>query len=380
LDAFDKIINVDEKSKDKEKKKEKKGMLGGLFKRNKKGVAQEAVERTSEDSRQSAQSKESLESLSSRPEPTTVTVERRPSKLQKTPPTTSPKSSPTETRPPQREPPLQQQGTTPAAPIGPAPPPPTVRRVGSESELDEHAAMDSSQTLPTGQVNRFPSLTEKRSIFAPITTALKSSSGTGPDPNSSVKPVYSKRAKERFAIDESESEDDTATPKTGEQNRESISPIGDMQEPATRSDSAMQVSPVEAAASNKFDNPRYQPESTLRSSPFPIEGLTVGSEGTASTSKPSPSTATHTPSTSRSTPTWSDASLRHYMENDQDIKDLLIIVHDKSNVTPVSADHPLMTNLFSDERTKLAEMQSQLDSMLMGWLSRKNSNLLSATK
>jgi hypothetical protein len=67
------------------------------------------------------------------------------------------------------------------------------------------------------------------------------------------------------------------------------------------------------------------------------------------------------------------------MENDQDIKDLLIIVHDKSNVTPVGADHPLMSNLFSNERSKLAEMQSQLDSMLMSWMGKKNSSLLSAT-
>jgi hypothetical protein len=66
------------------------------------------------------------------------------------------------------------------------------------------------------------------------------------------------------------------------------------------------------------------------------------------------------------------------MENDQDIKDLLIIVHDKSNVTPVGPDHPLIHNLFSEERTKLAEMQSQLDDMLMHWISKKNGALLSA--
>jgi hypothetical protein len=67
------------------------------------------------------------------------------------------------------------------------------------------------------------------------------------------------------------------------------------------------------------------------------------------------------------------------MENSQDIRDLLIIVHDKSNMTPVGPDHPLMHNLFSDERNRLTEMQSQLDNMLMGWISKKNSSLLSAT-
>ena len=363
LETFDKMVGPDDKSKD--KKKEKKGMLSGLFKR-KKGTTADETEKASEDARQSPGSKDSAESLSIKPE---TGPERRPSKLQKIPPVLSPKSSPTEARPPQ-----QTAGSAPAPPTGPAPEPPTSRRVEPEIQQPE----TSQQSQPV-QVNRFPSLTEKRSIFSPITTALKSTPPTGSDSGSPVKPVYSKRAKERFAIDESDSEADDKKLKIEEQDRKSVSPVADLQTPAPRTDSGVQISPIHASTHGRFGDGTVhsQVPAALRSSPLPQETQPPESEGTVSTSKPSPSTATHTPSTSRSTPTWSDASLRSYMENSQDIKDLLIIVHDKSNVTPVGPDHPLMHNLFVDERTKLAEMHSRLDTMLMSWISKKNSNLMS---
>jgi hypothetical protein len=375
LDTFEKVIGTEDKSKDKDKdkKKEKKGMLSGLFKRKKGTPQEERDERPSEELRQSPQSKDSMESVTfSKPE---GGPERKPSKLQKTPPMASPKSSPTEPRAPQRDL-VAAPIATPPAPSGPAPAPPTVRKVESEPEQAEDLSSTTTQSQPTAQVNRFPSLTEKRSIFAPITTALKSNASANPETSSPVKPIYSKRAKERFAIDDSGSEEDGPTPKAEDQDRKSISPLTDGQDESLRSDSAIRVSPIE---STSLTTDQSQGEANMRSTPLPIETSHTESEGTASTSKPSPSTATHTPSTSRSTPTWSDASLRSYMENDQDIKDLLIIVHDKSNVTPVGADHPLMSNLFSNERSKLAEMQSQLDSMLMSWMGKKNSSLLSAT-
>lgn len=375
LDTFDKVVGAEDKSKDKDKdkKKEKKGMLSGLFKRKKGTPQEESNERPSEELRRSPQSKDSMESVTiSKPE---GGPERKPSKLQKTPPMASPKSSPTEPRAPQREL-VATPNATPPAPSGPAPVPPTVRKVEDEPEQAEDLSSTATQSQPTTQVNRFPSLTEKRSIFAPITTALKSTASANTETTSPVKPIYSKRAKERFAIDDSGSEDDGSTPRAEDQDRKSISPLADGQDEPLRSDSEIRVSPIE---STSLTNHQSQDETSMRSTPLPIETSHTESEGTASTSKPSPSTATHTPSTSRSTPTWSDASLRSYMENDQDIKDLLIIVHDKSNVTPVGADHPLMSNLFLNERSKLAEMQAQLDSMLMSWMGKKNSSLMSAT-
>jgi hypothetical protein len=370
LENFDKMIGAEEKPVKEEKKKEKKGMLSGLFKRKEKtpkgSKADEGAGKVSEESlRPSTHSKDSLDSVTK----TETVVERRPSKLQKHPPSNvvSPKTSPTEARPPQTQASLTPAPLTIPAPTGPAPAPPTVRQVQNESSQESlQPISEQQQTLQVAQgPSRFPSLQEKRQQEAAA--------------DAPVKPVYAKRSKERFALEASDSEDEqtptaVAPPVEG---RASVSPLNEVQTSQVnhrRNDSGMQISPIEAPT----DLDSSYPESAkVVTREMPEDITPIEAENTASTSKASPSTiTTHTPSTSRSTPTWSDASLRTYMENDQDIKDLLIIVHDKSNVMPVGHDHPLMANLFSDERTKLAEMQTQLDSMLMSWISRKNTSAL----
>ncbi len=403
LETFDKMLGSEDKPKE-DKKKEKKGMLSGLFKRKEKAprgpkAEQDMQSKISEESvRHSPQSKDSLESLTK----TEVAPERRPSKLQKHPPSyTPPKSSPTESRAPQTthqqqpEPQPQEQSAAPPAPTGPAPAPPTLRQIEPSNTVvaqEDQRPVQQAQNQAHGQTpGRFPSLQEKRSIFSPITTAFKPSpTAASADSEPNLKPIYSKRAKERFAIDTSDSEDDP-TPTAGSQIEDDrgISPLNEIQTRHRRNDSGMQISPIEPPMRESHSEGRISNEPPVSAieeqhempkgstPPQNLDVTPIETENTASTSKPSPSTATtHTPSTSRSTPTWSDASLRTYLENDQDIKDLLIIVHDKSNVTPVGSDHPLMTNLFSNERNKLTEMQSQLDSMLMTWMSRKNGSLL----
>lgn len=71
------------------------------------------------------------------------------------------------------------------------------------------------------------------------------------------------------------------------------------------------------------------------------------------------------------TPTWSDSSLRSYMDEENDIRDLFIIVHDKSNVPPAGPDHPITGRLFKEESKRLKEMNSQLDEMLVNWMSQR---------
>lgn len=70
-------------------------------------------------------------------------------------------------------------------------------------------------------------------------------------------------------------------------------------------------------------------------------------------------------------PTWSDASLRSYLDEHSDIHDLFVIVHDKSNVPPAGPDHPITGSLFKDESRRLKEMTSALDEMLVDWIGRR---------
>lgn len=375
-DTFDKVIGED-KSKD-GKKKEKKGMLSGLFKRKDKsgkGARSDTDEtdRNSEDSGRSPQSKDSMDD--------TTTPERKASKLQKNPQSVaSPKQSPTEARALQREPSLntsQQLGVTPGqkalnetAQVSQQPSPSTP----DSTQLQQQ--QQHQQQVQTQAPGRFPSLQEKRSVFAPITGALRSKNSSQ-DMGDSVKPIYSKRAKERFAIDESDTEDDSTPTAQSSILHRSISPLDNSVAGNGRPDSDMRVSPLDTHDQAKMVSTVPAVATDVKERPGPSQQTnstaspTTPSDQTASTSKHSPSVAGHTPSTSRSTPTWSDSSLRSYMENDQDIRDLLVIVHDKTNVTPVSNEHPLMNGLFASERTKLADMQSQLDLMLISWLAKK---------
>jgi hypothetical protein len=68
------------------------------------------------------------------------------------------------------------------------------------------------------------------------------------------------------------------------------------------------------------------------------------------------------------------------MDDENDIRDLFIIVHDKSNIPPAGTDHPVTGRLFKEESKRLKEMNNQLDEMLVNWMSRRarNNSLRSA--
>ncbi len=410
LDTFDKIVSAEEeRPKDGKQKKEKKGMLSGLFKRKDKkskvGEAEtEDLEKTSEEStRLSPQARESQESLHGK---TATSPQRQTSKLQKQPPVTkATKISPVQEGFQKRD----AMSPTSTDPRGPTSMESqglqsTVRPVvtegynGPSSQVTQIGPQENPQQPRTMSPTTSP--TEKRSFFSHITpTALKSSSSnTSMDGDPVVKAVYAKKAKHRFEIDAADSEDE-ATPTASTKHHRSISPLDSEQlnheHGDSRLDLAGHVSPMEAPSerpppppsqqapvmvdsSSTSEPPSMTPPSPSRSSSPSLVDVDTANELDRSTNATttSPRVDAHTPSTARSTPTWSDASLRNYMDNDQDIRDLLIIVHDKSNVVPAGPDHPITGNLFATEKNRLAEMQTNLDSMLTTWLSRKNSTLL----
>ena len=409
LETFDRIVAADnEKPKDDKKKKEKKGMLSGLFKRKDKkakpGESEvEDAEKTSEDStRVSPQSRESQESLSGR---LATLPQRQSSKLHKQPPTkAATKISPVQDGFQQRD----TLSTTNADPKSSTAPeaqsyPNTVQASisdpsnGQGSYGDQPATQGNAQA---GWISSTSSPAEKKSFFSPLTTALRSSpSNASLEGEPAVKAVYAKKAKHRFEIDAADSEDE-ATPTTATTLDRSISPSDSGhprdRQPDPRPESPAQGSPIEEPkeapppppsqpppplvdASSTSEPPPISPPSPSQSSSPSLVDVDTGNDVDRSTNDTTTSLRAdaYTPSTTRSTPTWSDASLRNYMDNNQDIRDLLIIVHDKSNIVPAGPDHPMMGNLFVTEKGRLAEMQATLDSMLTSWLSRKNSTLLS---
>jgi hypothetical protein len=118
------------------------------------------------------------------------------------------------------------------------------------------------------------------------------------------------------------------------------------------SESPVQVSPVDMSHTNPpalmGDSSSQEDHPSPVSSPSP-EMIDVDELHEKKGSIDSRSTPT-------STSTWSDAHLRTFFDDDADIKDLLVVVYDKSGVVPAGPDHPITGNLFRTENAKLADI------------------------
>ena len=134
------------------------------------------------------------------------------------------------------------------------------------------------------------------------------------------------------------------------------------------------LSPSESPSLIEAPLAHVEPSDSLRDGN--ITGTT--SHTPASTTPLNASTNTNTNTADRTTlsststtPTWSDASLRMYMDNgDEDIRDLLLVVNDKTGVVP-RRDHPVVRGLYKEENEKLDAISSNLDGLLGQYLARK---------
>ena len=230
----------------------------------------------------------------------------------------------------------------------------------------------------------------RRGMFSPIKDVLKSSPAE-------PKPEKVKKAKHRMHMDDfdSSSEGEEAVnvserPSYEEtdshlslaqdaqhENYEAQAPtISHVEPPRETAHERLSESPIEILApqeqyrspqppqlivdTSSQEDPSTSPVSSI-SSPELIE---IPNENIAREETPA-STA------QSSTPTWSDASLRAYLEDDSDIRDLLVVVHDKSQIKPVGRDHPVVKSLFREENRKLGEISNRLDGLLGDYLARK---------
>ncbi|CAJ2507075.1 Uu.00g082610.m01.CDS01 [Anthostomella pinea] len=132
-------------------------------------------------------------------------------------------------------------------------------------------------------------------------------------------------------------------------------------------ESPVQVSPVTSSnpPALMVDSSSQEERSSPVSSPSPeladAEGRThqtQDSTTTASTSAPN-------------TTTWNDANLRAFFDSSTEVRDLLTIVYDTSDVAPPGSEHPVGHTMYLEEKAKLAEITTKLDDMLADFLARK---------
>jgi hypothetical protein len=377
LDKLEKD-SASEKSKDKKDKREKKekdkkpGMLSGLFKRKEK--KSKAADDEGDDN---STGKQSTDNPRSSPVPSkdsdeiayadessqvsSVDVQRQPSKLQKQPPA---EVSLIQKLASNKEPKTTEQLQQAPAPERPPPATsaqaPSMRLVQSEPEatLQQPRSVELS---PEQARTLTPIITTKKEQkpAGTISKILRSASGSTAEP----KPVKAKKAKERVELDDFDS--------TPEQ-----SPVDQPERAPSK-----QSRPIPGSFPDSYYNPRpNEGEDRLSESPVQVSPITSSQsnppplvvdnssqdEAPSPQSSPSPELidvdearakkGTGSSTTSRSTPTWSDSHLRTFFDDDGDIKDLLVVVYDKSGVVPAGPDHPVSGNLFREENAKLADI------------------------
>lgn len=334
----------DKAKEDKKRKDKKSGMLSGLFKRkDKKGKSiddYEEAERSPAESnfRASPQPKTSSESLS--PEQRTTKPQRQTSnKLQKQPPATM---SPTR---------VEGQFATEAAKET-AQSAHSIRRVTSQesASMEESRGMVTSpSSQPSPSKDSFATAESREQLASPVERSSSEAQWrTAYEPKSTVQPsVVSPPQK---LVPRVVTDYDRAM---GVESPVDVSPVGEH-------------IPIAAPGLTADVGPR-----THSASPFSPPS---SPEVDVNELKGSETTPGSVDTFSVDTPTWSDSSLRTYMDDENDIRDLFIIVHDKSNIPPAGTNHPVTGRLFKEESKRLKEMNNQLDEMLVNWMSQRARN------
>ncbi|GLI73948.1 protein phosphatase regulator [Penicillium ochrochloron] len=352
FESIDKSTSHDKSKDDKKRKDKKPGMLSGLFKRKDKKNKSidddvEEPERSPAESafRASPQPKTSSESLS--PEQRTVKPQRQTSnKLQKQPPSILTSTSRTEGHADS----VTADSTKEREIIIGNQTGQSIRRVTSR-ETDSRNESRGAVASPISQ--RSPS---KESFVTP---------NEFQDPFASPVDRPSSEAQWREPYESTERAQPSVT---SPPQRFAPKIVASHAEP--RSQSPDNYSPIEDSHI-PIAAPGVTKEAVLRAQSISPISPPSSPEVDVNDLKGSEATNISLDTLSVDTPTWSDASLRSYLDEENDIRDLFIIVHDKSNIPPAGPEHPVTGRLFKEESKRLKEMNNQLDEMLVKWMSQR---------
>jgi hypothetical protein len=423
-----------DKVKDKEKKKEKKpGMLSGLFKRKEKKTkgATESfdsdTEKQSDDlGRSSPQSKPSDDLTSAeRPSTEQAAPQRQASKGKLQKPQRSNSDAPIRTKgilkTDSPEPstvqtaPTKETGEKPAGQSTS-----TMRLVAAEPEDAADHATEATAGPPEGGV-RSNSAASKLNPMNMIKTQQT------PEP----KPEKVKKAKQRIQLDDFDSDEDhrdpfsdpevraqppqqpsdseptgrlsespvhvsaaDAQPPEKESAQEKDQELDSQQPPGLTGDTSSQETNSPISTPTPDDNPSTsQPNNPSLSASQPTTSPSPTKPAPPTTlpltipapSRPAPipqeKMDASPPDSSESTtlPAWSDSSLRTYLDDGSDIRDMLVVINDTTGVVPVGQDHPIMAQFCIEERKTMSGLSNELDSLLTGLLEKRSKRSKSAS-
>ncbi|ORY17122.1 hypothetical protein BCR34DRAFT_61633 [Clohesyomyces aquaticus] len=435
LESLEKNGFADKVKDDKKKKEKKPGMLSGLFKRKEKkpkgapgaldSFDSDAEKQSEELGRSSPQSKASDDSHE-RPSTEQSQPQRQASKGKLQKPQRSRDDSPTKnqvlTPADSPEPATLQNAPTPketptsnGQPTAPA----TMRLVSPEQEDPAKSSSEARVQSP-----------ENRSRSNSAASKLNPTRLLHRDQEAGARPEKVKKAKQRVQLDDFDSSDeDKVDPFADPKESQAKAPQAEVSEPTGRlSESPVHISAADAQPNGK-ENAHHRDREPDPHQPPGLTGDTSSQETTSPISTPSPDdspstkappasnlpvsrptgspspTSPHsassipppsrpapvptkemelasppTSSESSTLPAWSDASLRSYLDDGSDIRDMLMVINDTTGVVPVSLDHPLMARLYTEETRTVTQLGGELDGLLATWLESKRKKRRDASK
>ena len=261
---------------------------------------------------------------------------------------------------------------------GSTPYPESTRKSEEEpSSFLEPASPEKPQGQSTGLME-----TTRRGMFLPVKDAVHVSPTSG-----NVKPEQLVQSRQRVVMDDFDSSpeaDEPADPVLGLQGRRDISPEPEpyLEHPQNHLKERLSESPIQVASPSEaqthhpppliVDTSSQEDRSVSLTSPSSSPELVEVPQEPHGRDEETPAS---TVQSSYAGPPWSDASLRAYLDDDTDVRDLLLMVHDKSDVKPAGPDHPYAKDLFKEENRKLGEISARLDGLLSDFLARRKTGV-----
>ncbi|KAF2705972.1 hypothetical protein K504DRAFT_505695 [Pleomassaria siparia CBS 279.74] len=419
LESLEKNGFADKIKDDKKKKEKKSGMLSGLFKRKDKkskeagsfdSTDSDAGKQSEEFGRSSPQSKRSEDFSTERPSTEQASaqssqMQSSKGKLQKSQRTRddSPSKGNANTSKPTSPEPTTQTAASQEAP--------TSKPAGSQTASTMRLVAPEQEEVAKSSSAEPVQSSEGRSRSGSAAGKLNPLTMLKSQPNGESRPEKVKKAKQRVQLDDFDSEDDEKNDPFADPDeaRTKLAQPNNSEPVGRLSESPVHVSAADAQPQEKEAETDQPPgltgDTSSQETSSPISTPTPDdSPSTSTLNKPNPSAArgaaspspTHaapssvppplrpapTPakemepsppasSDSAQLPAWSDSSLRTYLDDGTDLRDMLLIIHDTTGVVPVGADHPLMSQLFVEETKAVSGLSGELDALLNSWLEKK---------
>lgn len=366
------------KDKDKKDRDKKSGGLRGFFSRkDKKKAAEEEDEsfgKRSMDIMSESRDSEDRSIEEQQLSPDRAVSQRQPSKLQKNAPSTNKTSAGAVQKSVELSSYLAEGRNNDVSNV----PPTSMRIVDPETKESQQVPSNQPQGPDSSRERCAPTSApkEERSVISKLVPSR--SAGTGPD----IKPRKTTKAKTRMELDASDSSEpeeliveraaaDAADAAPSQEPvghaakvHQSIrSPVDRAQLAATATatvpaQQAQQSPKQDVSANIGFSSPRNA------SNPPALMVDTSSPDDITPEASPSPELAQTASDVARGGSSassgkgasWDDTKLRAFFDESDHIRDLLVVVYDKTNVEPAGNDHPVVGGLFREQNAKLAEI------------------------